>query len=53
MSDLKARQMTDSAQGGEGTNSLHNKSWDAMLTDEFDSGQSQEPAKEGSTEGTK
>lgn len=30
MSDLKSRQTTDSKQGGEGTNSLHNKGWDAM-----------------------
>ena len=30
MSDTKARQSSDSAQGGEGTNSLHNKGWDAM-----------------------
>ena len=26
----KEKQQSDSAQGGEGTNSLHNKSWDAM-----------------------
>jgi len=30
MSDAKARQQTDSKQGGEGTNSLHNKGWDPM-----------------------
>ncbi len=29
--DVKSRQSTDAAQGGEGTNSLHNKGWDAML----------------------
>lgn len=33
MSDLKTRQQTDSKQGGEGTNSLHNKGYDAMLKD--------------------
>ena len=32
MSDLKANQTTDSKQGGEGTNSLHNKSYDPMTT---------------------
>ena len=30
MSDIKTRQSTDSKQGGEGTNSFHNKSYDAM-----------------------
>lgn len=30
MSDAKSRQSSDAAQGGEGTVSLHNKSWDAM-----------------------
>jgi len=30
MSDIKERQSSDSKQGGEGTNSLHNKGWDAM-----------------------
>lgn len=52
MSDIKTRQQTDSAQGGEGTNSFNGKSYDFLSTN-FDSGQSQEPAKEGSTEGTK
>lgn len=33
MSDMKERQSTDSKQGGEGTNSLHNKSWDFMSKD--------------------
>lgn len=31
MSDIKERQSSDSKQGGEGTNSLHNKGWDPML----------------------
>lgn len=31
MSDAKTRQMSDSAQGGEGTVSLHNRSYDPML----------------------
>ncbi len=52
-SKLKAQQQTDSAQGGEGTNSFHGKSYDAMLTDELDSGQSQEPNRIKSEEGTK
>jgi len=30
MSDINKRQKSDDAQGGEGTNSLHNKSWDPM-----------------------
>ena len=30
MTDMKQRQHTDSKQGGEGTNSFHNKSYDAM-----------------------
>ena len=30
MSNEKARQHTDAKQGGEGTNSFHNKSYDAM-----------------------
>ena len=30
MSEIKARQQTDSKQGGEGTNSLHNKGYDAL-----------------------
>ncbi len=30
MSDLRARQSTDAAQGSEGTVSLHNKSYDPM-----------------------
>jgi hypothetical protein len=30
MSDEKARQHSDSKQGGEGTNSFHNKSYDPM-----------------------
>ena len=33
MSDPKSRQTSDAAQGGEGTNSLHNKGWDAMYKD--------------------
>jgi hypothetical protein len=33
MPDMKERQSTDSDQGGEGTNSLHNKGWDAMTKD--------------------
>ncbi len=31
MSDEKARQTSDAAQGGEGTRSLHNKSFDPLL----------------------
>lgn len=31
MSDMKERQATDSKQGGEGTVSLHNRSYDPML----------------------
>jgi hypothetical protein len=31
MSDIKERQSSDSAQGGEGTVSLHNKGYDPML----------------------
>lgn len=31
MSDAKMRQQSDSKQGGEGTNSLHNKGYDPML----------------------
>jgi hypothetical protein len=30
MSDIRERQSTDSDQGGEGTNSLHNKGWDFL-----------------------
>lgn len=30
MSDIKERQSTDSKQGGEGTNSFHNKSFDPL-----------------------
>ncbi len=30
MSDQKVRQASDSAQGGEGTRSLHNKSWSPL-----------------------
>ena len=30
MSDVKERQTSDSKQGGEGTNSFHNKSYDAL-----------------------
>jgi hypothetical protein len=30
MADAKTRQQTDSKQGGEGTNSLHNKGWEAL-----------------------
>jgi len=33
MSDIKERQSTDSKQGGEGTNSLHNKGWEALTKD--------------------
>lgn len=33
MSDLKTRQSSDAAQGGEGTNSLHNKGWDFLSKD--------------------
>ncbi len=33
MSDAKARQSTDAKQGGEGTNSLHNKGWDFLSKD--------------------
>ena len=36
MSNAKERQSTDSKQGGEGTNSLHNKGWEA-LTKNIDS----------------
>ena len=49
---MKSRQWTDSKQGGEGTNSFNGKSYDFLSTN-FASGQSQEPAKEGSKEGTK
>ena len=52
MSDMKSRQQTDSKQGGEGTTSFNGKSYE-FLSATFDSGQSQEPAKEGSKEGTK
>lgn len=31
MSDMKQRQQTDSKQGGEGTTSFHNKSYDPLL----------------------
>ena len=31
MSDMKQRQHTDSKQGGEGTTSFHNKSYDPLL----------------------
>ena len=31
MSDAKARQTTDAAQGGEGTNSLNGKSYEPMV----------------------
>jgi hypothetical protein len=30
MSDIKNRQSTDADQGGEGTNSFHNKGYDAL-----------------------
>ena len=30
MSDAKTRQSSDSAQGGEGTTSLHNKGWSPL-----------------------
>lgn len=30
MSNIKERQSSDSKQGGEGTNSLHNKGWEPM-----------------------
>lgn len=33
MSDVKARQTSDAKQGGEGTNSLHNKGYEADLKD--------------------
>ncbi|MHC4093992.1 MAG: hypothetical protein ACYSVY_27590 [Planctomycetota bacterium] len=33
MSDIKERQSSDSKQGGEGTNSLHNKGYDALTKD--------------------
>jgi len=33
MSDAKTRQQSDSKQGGEGTNSLHNKGYDALTKD--------------------
>ena len=33
MSDIKERQSSDSSQGGEGTNSLHNKGYDALTKD--------------------
>ena len=53
MSNIKERQLTDSKQGGEGTNSFHNKSYDFLSTSEFKTGQSQEPNRIGSKEGTK
>ena len=33
MSDIKARQTTDAKQGGEGTNSLNGKSYEALTKD--------------------
>lgn len=52
MSDIKSRQSTDGKQGGEGTNSLHNKGWDAM-TKPLPQGNTSGGDKEGSKEGTK
>jgi hypothetical protein len=33
MSDIKSRQSSDNAQGGEGTNSLNGKSYEALTKD--------------------
>lgn len=52
MSDAKVRQTTDASQGGEGTVSLHNKSWD-VLTKNIDAIENTEDAGKPLTDGTK
>ena len=53
MSDIKERQSTDSKQGGEGTNSLHNKGYD-FLSKNIDNVENTTGGdKTGSKEGTK
>jgi hypothetical protein len=53
MSDIKERQHTDSKQGGEGTNSLHGKSYDFLSKDISNVENTTGGDKEGSKEGTK
>lgn len=53
MSDIKSRQSTDSKQGGEGTNSLHNKGYDPMTKNIGRPGNTTGGDKVGSKEGTK
>lgn len=53
MSDTKARQSTDAKQGGEGTNSFHNKGYDFLSKDINKVANTTGGDKKGSKEGTK